>query len=386
MVRRGIQRLDQRNVDMYAGAAAGFAFDAIAAAEAFDAFLHTANAEARRLAGIDSAAVVAHRQCEPGLAVDMAEIDADMLGLRMADGVGQAFLDAAIDGEVDRIAVAALKFASRERERNLRMLARALAHELAQHLFERDVTERHRPQAVEHAAIDGLQMLDDGQDVAQARGDGFPGLPRQVAGCAGNRRRIGFQPEQTRTYLIMQFERSAAALVVLRRDQPAIEPLVFRAHRLERESERIEVIGDGGQLAGMRLRQAHVIGLVLEVGEAGGEHGERIEHTAEQKIKQADHGDIERDGYDPHRDRVVPDLGDLVGGLADDFDLTDAAAADDHRHVERLDRRVDQSCEPSRRRRALVRESTVGPCRQRRGGNSSVRRILHRDPHMAHRP
>ena len=184
----------------------------------------------------------------------------------------------------------------------------------------------------------------------------------------------------------MQFERGAPALVVLSRDQPAIEPQVFRAHRLERKSERIEVIGDGGQLAGMRLRQAHVIGLVLEVGEAGGEHGERIEHTAEQKIKQADHGDIERDGYDPHRDRVVPDLGDLVGGLADDFDLTDAAAADDHRYVERLDRRVDQSCEPSRSRRALVRASTVGPCRQRCGGNSGTRRILHRDPHMAHRP
>ena len=179
------------------------------------------------------------------------------------------------------------------------MLARALAHELAEHLFERDVAERHRPQPIEHAAIDRLQMLDDGQDVAQAGGHGLPGLLGQVAGCAGNRRCIGFQPEQTRTDLIMQFERGAPALVVLRRDQPAIEPQVFRAHRLERESERIEVIGDGGQLAGMRLRQAHVIGLVLEVGEAGGKHGERIEHTAEQNIKQADHGDIERDGHDP---------------------------------------------------------------------------------------
>ena len=266
------------------------------------------------------------------------------------------------------------------------MLAGALAQELAEHLFERDMTERHRPQAVEHAAVDRLQMFDDGQDVAQAGGHGLPGLLGQVAGCTGNRRCIGFQPEQTRTDLVMQFERGAPALVVLRRDQPAIEPQVFRAHRLERDGQRIEVIGDGGQLAGVRLRQPHVIGLMLKVGEAGREHSERIEHTAEQKIEQTDHGDVERDGYDPDRDRIVPDLGDFVGGFADDFDLTEAVAADDHRYIERLDRRVDQSCEPSRRRCALVRASTVGRCRRRRGGNSSARRILHRDPHMAHRP
>ena len=94
---------------MHAGAAALFAFDTITAAQAFDAFLHAANAEARRLAGMYAAAVVAHRQYEPALGVDIAEIDADVLRLRMADGIGQALLDAAIDGEVDRIAIAALQ-------------------------------------------------------------------------------------------------------------------------------------------------------------------------------------------------------------------------------------------------------------------------------------
>ena len=47
----------------------------------------------------------------------------------------------------------------------------------------------------------------------------------------------------------MQFERGAAALVVLRGDQPLVQPQVLGARRFQRFGERIEAIGDGGKLA-----------------------------------------------------------------------------------------------------------------------------------------
>ena len=47
----------------------------------------------------------------------------------------------------------------------------------------------------------------------------------------------------------MQFERSAPPLVVLGGDQAAIEPEVFGVHRLEREGQGVEMVGDGRQLA-----------------------------------------------------------------------------------------------------------------------------------------
>src|SRR5439155_16757911 len=141
--------------DLHAGAAAAGALDRIMAAERLHAFLHAGNAEADRGAGIDAETIVAHRELQvpggvplrPRVGGDcLAEIDADVLGLGVADRVGQAFLDAAVDREVDRVAIAALERRGLERKYDLRVLLRALAHQLGQDVLQGDVAERHRAQ------------------------------------------------------------------------------------------------------------------------------------------------------------------------------------------------------------------------------------------------
>src|SRR5262249_2427835 len=84
-----------------------------------------------------------------------------MPSLRMPNDVGHAFLNAAVNREVDRVAIAAHEVVRANRKFDLRMLPRAIAHQLAENIPQRNVAERHRTQAVEHAAIDALQMLDD---------------------------------------------------------------------------------------------------------------------------------------------------------------------------------------------------------------------------------
>ena len=86
--------------------------------------------------------------------------------------------------------------------------------------------------------------------MSRTRSDTFCfALSGSSAGGARDRGGIGLQSEQARADLVMQFERGAPPFVVLRRDQPAIEPQVFRARRFERQRERVEAVGDGGQLA-----------------------------------------------------------------------------------------------------------------------------------------
>src|SRR5262249_53174495 len=112
-IRRDVSGLRERKRHANARADARFALDRIATTQAFDTLLHAAHAESRNLARMDSAAVVAHcqRKPPPGLG---AQRDGDVLRLRVADGVGEAFLKAAIDGEIDRVAIAAFNIRGAE--------------------------------------------------------------------------------------------------------------------------------------------------------------------------------------------------------------------------------------------------------------------------------
>ena len=112
------------------------------------------------------------------------------------------------------------------------------------------MAERHRPQPVEHAAVDDLQVLDDRLAGRCTRaGTLAPGGVGQFAGQRGDRADIGLEAEQAWPDFVMQFERGAAALVVLRGDEPLIEPLFLRARCLERLRESVETLGDGGEFA-----------------------------------------------------------------------------------------------------------------------------------------
>ena len=73
-------------------------------------------------------------------------------------------------------------------------------------------------------------------------------LLRQLGRRGRDRAGIGLEAEQARADLVVQLERGAAPLVVLRGDQPMVEPLVLGARGIQRLRERIEAVGDGGEL------------------------------------------------------------------------------------------------------------------------------------------
>src|SRR5947207_9642600 len=97
-----IHRAAQRDGDAQAGAAAVAALDRVVAAETLDALLHAAAAESFWSERVDTAAVVAHREPDERVlsAVPLhrlLDFDIDTGRLGVADRVGEALLDAAIE-------------------------------------------------------------------------------------------------------------------------------------------------------------------------------------------------------------------------------------------------------------------------------------------------
>src|SRR5262245_53388478 len=117
----------QRDHDADRGAAPARALDLTAAAQGLRAFLHAAQAEARRRHGIDSTPVVADRErklrrairARVHLAHGFTQLDGYMPSVRMPNDVSQALLHAAINREVDRVAVAAHEVVGADGEVNL---------------------------------------------------------------------------------------------------------------------------------------------------------------------------------------------------------------------------------------------------------------------------
>src|SRR5436309_8778560 len=97
--------LDERDRNAHTGPAAGRALDRETAAQTLGPLLHAANAEAGRRVRGDAAPVVAHAEFKLRLVFGQAELDRHFLRLRVANGIGQALLHAAEDGEIDRIAI-----------------------------------------------------------------------------------------------------------------------------------------------------------------------------------------------------------------------------------------------------------------------------------------
>ena len=181
----------------------------------------------------------------------------------------------------------------------------------------------------------------------------------------------------------MQFERGAAPLVVLGRDQPMVELLVLAAGGVQRLRERIEAVGDGGKLLRAGSWQPYPIVALLEVGEAAGDAGERIEHPSEQDIENGNDGDVHDQRHRAERDGIAPDLRDLVARLRHDLDRADARPIDHHRHVAACDRRGDQRCKPAWRTLTPRRIGVADRWRHRERGTLGV---LHPDAHVPHQP
>ena len=189
---------------------------------------------------------------------------------------------------------------------------------------------------------------------------------------------IGLEAEQAGADLVVQFERGAAAFVVLGRDEPAAEREILGACGIERAGERIETVGDRSEFQHLGPRQPHLVVAVLEAFEALAQGSERIEHAAEHEVENPDHDEARRAGNGGERHGVLPDLGDLVARLADDLHRADGAAVHRHGNVVGLDRRPDQRREPARRRRAIL------VARTRRIGDCNAGRVAHADAHVTH--
>ena len=71
--------------------------------------------------------------------VVMLELDADVSRLGVSDGIGQAFLRAAVDRQIDRVAIAGLKASGADAKRDLRMPAAVIVHELIDELGKRNI-------------------------------------------------------------------------------------------------------------------------------------------------------------------------------------------------------------------------------------------------------
>ena len=202
-------------------------------------------------------------------------------------------------------------------------------------------------------------------------------------GRACDRSRVGLESEQVGTNLVVQLERGAPPLVVLRRDQPMVERFVFGAQGIECLRQRVEPIGDGGELFRPRPLEAHPIIALFQVGEPVDDAAQRAEHPSEQNIENADDGDIHAERNGAERYGVAPHFCDLVAGFRHDLDRPDARRVDDDRHVTARDRRSDQRREP--RRCAIVPRCVGGAngtaWRERRAGG-----VLHNNPHVAHEP
>src|ERR1700744_1994713 len=110
-----------------------------------------------------------HRQRQFPVSVVMLELDADVSRMGVSDGIGQVFLRAAVNRQIDRVAIAGLEALGADAKRDLRMPAAVVVHKLIDELGKRNMTQRHRSQSLEHAAVDGLKMIDSGDSVSQSR-------------------------------------------------------------------------------------------------------------------------------------------------------------------------------------------------------------------------
>jgi hypothetical protein len=338
------------------------------------ALLHAAQSPARRRIRSDTAAIIADHHLHAMLR--LVQRDRDLCGIGMTQRVGETFLDTAIEREIDRVAIAWAQAAGHKRDLCLRLLAGALGDQLRDEIAERHVAERHRAQTIQHAAIDRLQVIDDRQHVARAILHVAGG---RIGAKGRDRGRVGLEPKETWADLVVQFERGAPPLIVLRRDHAAIERVVLRAQRIERLRQRIEAIRDGAKLRRAGARETDAVVAPLEIAQAMRQSGQRPEHVAEQRIEQDNDREVDRKTRGAKRQRVLPDFRDLIASLAGDQDRTGALALRDDRQFAPLCRRRDERREPGRRRAIGIRRSSRRSHHQRQ-----VSGVAHRNAHVAH--
>ena len=111
----------------------------------------------------------------------LGEIDSEVLGVAVADGVGDAFLNAAIEREVDRLAIGIGKLAERESGTcGPGMAALEAGDKLVDQLGELDAAERSGPKLLQRARFISLRRSTMRENLADAMGDLAGALDRSA--------------------------------------------------------------------------------------------------------------------------------------------------------------------------------------------------------------
>ena len=104
-------------------------------------------------------------------------------------------------------------------------------------------------QAIQEVTVQALHLPDDGADLVGAGGELGP--VRLVFGLRHPRHRggIGLEREQAGAELVVEFQRGAPPLVVLRREKLPVEAAIGGAGFGERLRDAVEALGDDGEFA-----------------------------------------------------------------------------------------------------------------------------------------
>src|SRR5215831_13719718 len=127
------------------------------------------------------------------------------------------------------------------------------------------MTQCHGTKALKHGSIDCLKVLYCRNNFACALGHFIGDLVREFSSRRVDRGGADLQSEKTWPNLIVKLERRAAPLVILCPDQLPVECNIFGTHGLESICERIELVDNDRQLAGIGLRQSDCIALMLQI-------------------------------------------------------------------------------------------------------------------------
>src|SRR5215470_13670338 len=148
---RNRQPFPGRDQHAHAGAALWTRRDGKLSAQRTDALMHALQTETSRCIRRNTTSVIPDDKldgrgstCDRPVAIGrLAESNDDIPGLGVTDRVGQAFLDTAIDRQIDGVPVAARELCGGERKRNVGMLARPIAYDLGNEILQRNVAKRH---------------------------------------------------------------------------------------------------------------------------------------------------------------------------------------------------------------------------------------------------
>jgi hypothetical protein len=91
-----------------------------------------------------------------------------MLGLAVTNGVGDGLLNAAIEGEVDRLAIGLGEIAKGRRHLRSGMAALEADNELIEEVGKLDAAQGTGPQLLEQRAVHQLEPLGDRENLADA--------------------------------------------------------------------------------------------------------------------------------------------------------------------------------------------------------------------------